>query len=209
MMTTPTKELCERLSHMEGMRRIGPLIAEARSTIEAQAEHIQKQALEYISLFDQCSEAQDRVKELEAKCALLSQSLEQEKTRSAALEAGLTDGVTDDMAVLQSRVEELEAQLRERSEPGVWETEQKGFTKNAAVAKWWRDAGLSVIEYYAHPPAAAASEMTPDQREAIEWAAGEAYSHAKIASGGTLMYRRWVLLTDMFRAGLTAKEKGE
>jgi chromosome segregation ATPase len=145
------------------MRRIGPLIAQARATIEAQAEHIQKQALEYISLFDQCSEAQDRVKELEAKCALLAQSLEQEKTRSAALEAGLTDGVTDDMAVLQSRIEELEAQLRERGEPVAWETEQKGFTKNAAVAKWWRDAGLSVIEYYAHPPAAAASE---DKRDA-------------------------------------------
>jgi polyhydroxyalkanoate synthesis regulator phasin len=164
-MTIPTQDLCERLSHVEGMRRIGPLIAEARTTIEAQAAHIQKQALEYISLFDQCSEAQDRVKALEVKCALLAASLDQEEKRHAALEAGLTDGVTDDMAVLQSRVEELEVQLRERGEPVAWETEQKGFTKNAAIAKWWRDAGLSVIEYYAHPPAAAATFTCAARRQ--------------------------------------------
>jgi hypothetical protein len=42
MMTTPTKELCERLSHVEGMRRIGPLVAEARTTIEAQAKRIEE-----------------------------------------------------------------------------------------------------------------------------------------------------------------------
>jgi hypothetical protein len=155
------------------MRRIGPLIAEARATIEAQAAHIQKQSLEYISLFDQCSEAQDRVKALEVKCALLSQSLEQEKTRSAALEAGLTDGVTDDMAVLQSRVEELEAQLRERGEPVAWRFKTRSSNER------WRyeefepthisDYVFEKYPLYYHPPAAAANEDKRDAERYRGW----------------------------------------
>jgi hypothetical protein len=208
------------------MRRIGPLIAEARTTIEAQAAHIQKQALEYISLFDQCSDAQDRVKELEAKCALLSQSLEQEKTRSAALEAGLTDGVTDDMAVLQSRVEELEAQLRERGEPvaRVEETPvgPKLYVNDVFVHSWFgccyddRVKAIAASINAAHPPAAAASEDTKRldwldknmfHREMNEW-------DARIHAGETM----WVTFAPkgiqgsarkIIDAGIAAqKEKG-
>jgi predicted RNase H-like nuclease (RuvC/YqgF family) len=158
-MKIPTQDLCERLSHVEGMRRIGPLIAEARTTIEAQAAHIQKQALEYISLFDQCSEAQDRVKELEAKCALLAQSLEQEKTRSAALKAGLTDGVTDDMAVLQSRIEELEAQLRERGERvSALETYLQAWEKVEPMSWFYFEDGKFIRMYDSEEKAEAARE---------------------------------------------------
>jgi hypothetical protein len=152
MMTTHTQDLCERLSHVEGMRRIGPLIAEARATIEAQAE---------------------RIAALEAKCALLAMSLDQEEKRSAALEAGLTDGVTDDMAVLQSRVEELEAQLRERGEPvaRVEETPvgPKLYVNDVFVHSWFgccyddRVKAIAASINGAHPPAAAAAE---DKRDA-------------------------------------------
>jgi hypothetical protein len=151
------------------MRRIGPLIAEARATIEAQAAHIQKQSLEYISLFDQCSEAQDRVKALEVKCALLAASLDQEEKRSEALEAGLTDGVTDDMAVLQSRVEELEAQLRERGEPVAWRFKTRSSNER------WRyeefepthisDYVFEKYPLYYHPPAAAATFTCAARRQ--------------------------------------------
>lgn len=48
---------------------------------------IKMHALEYTSLFDQCSEALDRVKALEAKCALMAASLAQEEAHSAELEA--------------------------------------------------------------------------------------------------------------------------
>jgi hypothetical protein len=141
---------------MEGMRRIGPLIAKARATIEAQAE---------------------RIAALEAKCALLAASLDQEEKRSEALEAGLTDGVTDDMAVLQSRVEELEAQLRERGEPVAWEplTDDdrtaafqslpnmlEGFLKTWGWLHFAKEIELRCKEKNAHPPAATSITLRDD-----------------------------------------------
>lgn len=95
-MTNPI-ELCERLraiggsSWGDGGWRVR---CEAADLIESQAKQIaeleakaQQQALEYTSLFDQCSEALDRVKALEAKCALLAASLAQEEARNRAIEA--------------------------------------------------------------------------------------------------------------------------
>jgi hypothetical protein len=108
----------------------------------------------------------ERIAALEAKCALLAASLDQEEKRSEALEAGLTDGVTDDMAMLQSRVEELEAQLKASLESGEpiyqtgWQIPVNGW---GDVSKETHDSYLSYGYsrrriVYAHPPAAAASE---------------------------------------------------
>ena len=68
-MTKPTHtELCERLSHAEGLHGVGTLIVKAREAIEAQAA---------------------RIEALEAKCALLAASLAQEEKRCASLGAQL------------------------------------------------------------------------------------------------------------------------
>jgi hypothetical protein len=41
---------------------------------------------------------------------------------------------------------------------------------------------------------------TEEQREAIEWAAGQAYSYAKPMTGESLMMKRWRVLSDLFAA---------
>jgi hypothetical protein len=69
-MTTDHKEICERLSHAEGLPGVGPLIEKARALIESQAA---------------------RIAALEAKSALLAASLDQEERRVASLEAQLRE----------------------------------------------------------------------------------------------------------------------
>jgi predicted RNase H-like nuclease (RuvC/YqgF family) len=158
-MKIPTQDLCERLSHVEGMRRIGPLIAEARATIEAQAARIAELEEKLGAWAGQAIEDHARIAALEAKCALLSQSLEQEEKRSAALEAGLTDGVTDDMAVLQSRVEELEAQVRERGERvAALETYLQAWEKVEPMSWFYFEDGEFIRMYDSEEKAEAARE---------------------------------------------------
>jgi len=69
-MTDKHKELCERLREeiaLFKVARINPgQIVPALAMIEQQAARIQQQALEYVSLFDQCSEHLARIAELEA-----------------------------------------------------------------------------------------------------------------------------------------------
>lgn len=69
-MTDNHTELCERLRSHEAMvmRGLGYLMntcSEAAELIEKQAARIQQQALEYVSLFDQCSEHLARIAKLE------------------------------------------------------------------------------------------------------------------------------------------------
>lgn len=54
------KELCFGLRHMGS-----PRAERAANLIEQQAARIQQQALDYVSLFDQCSEHLARIAELE------------------------------------------------------------------------------------------------------------------------------------------------
>lgn len=61
-MTDSHTELCERLR--DGPARVG-VMRYAADLIESQAARIQQQALEYVSLFDQCSEHLARVSQLE------------------------------------------------------------------------------------------------------------------------------------------------
>lgn len=82
-MTTDVDALITRLREDVGFDGQKLLAADALSS---QAERIKQQALDYVSLFDQCSEQAERIQALEAKCALLAASLAQEEKRSAELE---------------------------------------------------------------------------------------------------------------------------
>lgn len=101
------KELCERLSADAGdvgknySSPIGHRIDDAVMLIEQQAARIQQQALEYVSLFEQCSEHLARIAELD---------LEREQAVAEA------HGYRDCIAVLQR---ELEATRQERNAAGV------------------------------------------------------------------------------------------
>jgi hypothetical protein len=70
-MTTNHEELCKRLRRCHELLAPAPHLpsacTEAADLIEAQAARIQQQALENITLFDQCSEALKWVKALEAE----------------------------------------------------------------------------------------------------------------------------------------------
>jgi hypothetical protein len=74
-MTTNHEELCKRLHRdardveKDYSSAIASDMEESANLIEAHAARIQQQALENITLFDQCSEALERVKVLEARIA--------------------------------------------------------------------------------------------------------------------------------------------
>ena len=54
----------------------GSMCGTAWNRREGEAARIQQQALEYVSLFDQCSEHLERIAELEAKCKMLERARE-------------------------------------------------------------------------------------------------------------------------------------
>jgi hypothetical protein len=49
-------------------------------------------------------------------------------------------------------------------------------------------------------------KLTEEQREAIEWAAGQAYSYAKPITGESLMMKRWRALSELLAAQTTMAE---
>ena len=115
-----TADLIARLREADKMARTfsnheieSTIQAEAADALTRLSQRVQQQALEYVSLFDQCSEAQERVAALEAKCALLAASLDQADKRIQAY-----DGVNDDEAALIERVEELEARISDFEKEG-------------------------------------------------------------------------------------------
>jgi hypothetical protein len=144
--------------------------------IEAQAARIQQQALENITLFDQCSEALERVKvleaenkrdrlefradcerqaeeevkllrritALEAKCALLAASLDQEERRSAELEA------------------QIAAAKEQEPIYQVW-NERTGFYADVTAEYYAERLPSDRRKVYAHPPIDTAGE---DRRDA-------------------------------------------
>ena len=65
-MTDNHTGLCDRLRRMAWGSDCGKDLFEASDLIEQQAARIQQQALEYVSLFDQCSAHLARIAELEA-----------------------------------------------------------------------------------------------------------------------------------------------
>ena len=77
IMTDNHTELCERLRQASiqcsdcGMYETSSDFDLAVSMIESQSARIQQQALEYVSLFDQCSQTLDFLKELKEKIAEL------------------------------------------------------------------------------------------------------------------------------------------
>lgn len=72
--TTLTRERDEASAAEDKVQELYDERAACAAELEAK---VQQQALEYVSLFDQCSEALDRVKALEVKCALMAASLAQ------------------------------------------------------------------------------------------------------------------------------------
>lgn len=140
-MTTPTQELCEKLSYAEGLHGVGPLIAKARALIEAQAKRIQQQALEYITIFDQCSEALADRDSWRDQC---SQRVE-------------------DWSAEHAKVASLEAQLRERGKP-IYQIQQapgRWTDVDKFVFDHWPSDKRIV---YAHPADAAAITLRDDPR---------------------------------------------
>ena len=81
-MTTNHKELCLGLRHMGS-----PRAERAADLIESQAARIQQQALEYVSLFDQCSQQLARIAELEKE----RDALNADAKRLDAMEQRLRD----------------------------------------------------------------------------------------------------------------------
>jgi hypothetical protein len=163
-MKIPTQDLCERLSHVEGMRHIGPLIAEARATIDAQAA---------------------RIAELEAQLNAPRGTDEQiQKERTLTCEAirgamafgynGTNPPPRDNHWLAQfwefgHKHAALEAQLRERGEPVAWRFKTRSGNER------WRyeefepthisDYVFEKYPLYYHPPAAAATFTCAARRQ--------------------------------------------
>lgn len=180
-MTTPTQELCEQLElaayHSPYWRK---LFGESKSLIEDQASRIaeldlqreqataeaegykEQHGRDSAELRRLCAErdkAKERVKALQAKCALLAASLDQSEREVEDLK----HDIDRYQEITKAEVEHsasLEAQLQQRGEPVAWRSASfpDGFTTRKDVAERWRHEDGRVIELFDHPPASAAIE---------------------------------------------------
>jgi hypothetical protein len=136
--------------------------------LELLREHIKDLVADRDSWRDQCSQRvmdwsteHERVKALEAKCALLAASLDQEEWRIAA----------------------LEAQIRERGEPVAYlSTDPREWDRSRI-----KPHGNFTVPVYAKPPAAAASEEPKPSLGSPLTPYGMLVRALRIAAGTTLM----------------------
>jgi chromosome segregation ATPase len=156
-MTTNHEELCERLRN--GPTRVG-YSRQAADLIEAQAARIQQQALENITLFDQCSEALERVKALEA-----------ENKRDRLEFRADCERQAEEEVKLRKRIADLEAQIAAAKEQKpIYQVlnERTGVYADVTAEYYAERLPSNRRKVYAHPPIDTASEVRRDA-ERYRW----------------------------------------
>jgi hypothetical protein len=151
-----------------------PRAERAADLIEAQAARIQQQALEYTSLFDQCSEALERVKVLEA-----------ENKRDRLEFRADCERQSEEEVKLRKRIADLEAQIVAAKEQKpiyqVW-NERTGFYADVTAEYYAERLPSNRRKVYAHPPIDTASEDKRDA-ERYRWLLGRSWGKPAGRSG--------------------------